>query len=116
MKKLTFSILVVVSFAFISCENEIIIPDLPDTVSFSNDIAPWFSSKCVGCHGPSSSSGLDLSSDVAYDNLFTKNLIDIANPSNSGLYTKLQIDKHAGTSSTDAAKVLKWIEQGALNN
>lgn len=111
------------TFLITSCEYEFVVPEevvIPEVVSFSEDIIPIFNSSCntSGCH-VSGFGILDLSPGNAYDDLFRKNLIDVDNPDQSKLYTKLiePNGTHAGRSTpTDQATILEWIVKGAKNN
>ena len=78
---------------------------------------PYFDSKCVSCHN-GGSIPLDLSPVVSYDNLQNGGYIDIANPSNSKLYTKVASggSMEQYSSSSETSMTLSWITQGAKNN
>lgn len=96
-----------------------VIPDLPDEpVSFAAEIQPVFTAKCIACHP--SIRGLDLTEGNAYANINNATYINRGTPAESLIYTK---PDPAGTethstkySTTEAAIVLKWIEEGAPNN
>ena len=108
---------------FASCEYEFIVPEeivLPDEISFQEDIVPIFNNKCntTGCH-TAGHFAVDLTPANAFTDLFAKGLIDLQNPSGSGLYTKLieAGGTHDGRSTpTEQQLMLKWIEEGAQNN
>ena len=93
-------------------------PDIP--TSFSQEIQPIFSAKCTGCHPPVM--GLDLTEGNAYNSINNATYIDLANPSQSRIYTFPISAGHEissngrNYSSNEAALVLKWIEEGAENN
>ena len=100
---------------------------ITDEVSFSEDIQPIFTVFCntgAGCHSGTSyaSSLVDLSEGVAYGELMTSGdkapYIDTTAPESGLLYTKINIGgtMEQYTTPTDRAIILKWIEQGALNN
>lgn len=98
------------------------------TISFSNDILPFFSNKgCQNCH-PSSNEP-DLSNANAYQALQGTSIttshkgekyIDTANPASSVLYIVIgsgdSMENYASITNNDRAKVLAWIQQGAQNN
>jgi hypothetical protein len=92
---------------------------VPESVSLAVDIIPIFISGCNSsvCHG---SGGVkpDLTAENAYTSLFEENQIDLTVPENSILYKKMatggSMNKY--TSLGDSDLVLKWIQQGALNN
>lgn len=106
-----------------SCEYEFIVPaeiDLPDEVSFMDDIVPIFNSDCntTGCH-VAGHFAVDLTPENAYQDLFNKGMIDVDNPAESSLYTKLVEvgGTHDGRSTpTQQQLILKWLEEGAQNN
>ncbi len=110
------------SLFFTSCEwvtIEPIVPDLPDPdeeISFSVDIQPIFTNKCVGCHPPTR--GLDLSDGNAYNSINNETFINSTTPSESLIYTKADPNgsHSAKYSITEAALLLRWIEEGAQNN
>lgn len=92
---------------------------VPDSVSFIVDIIPIFNTGCNAsvCHG-SGGQKPELTTENAYTSLFEENQIDLAVPENSTLYKKMatggSMNKY--TSLGDPDLVLKWIQQGALNN
>lgn len=123
MKKLillTFSLLTI--FSWQSCQYEWvdpIDPVIPDVVSFSGDVIPIFNRACNmgGCH---SAGGIppDLTPANAYADLFAKNQVNLSNPESSVLYVKCapggSMNKFC--SPGDPEIMLKWIQEGALNN
>ena len=123
MKKHILLIIIAVGIAFLqSCQYEWvdpIDPDIPEVVSFSVDIQPIFDRSCnnAGCH---STGGVapDLTAGLAYNDLFAENMIDLTTPENSRLYTKCvaggSMNKY--TQVGDPEIILKWIQEGALNN
>jgi hypothetical protein len=111
---------------FTSCSKEYVIPEPIevvdpnepiDSVYYSVDIQPFFDAKCnSSCHNPAM---LDLRSSASYNELIAGGYIDIALPTNSLLYTKINTGgsmNSFGVTSTEITNVRKWIEQGALNN
>ena len=109
---------------FTSCEWEQMQPieELPENVSFINDIVPIFNQSCnsVGCHNAGGISP-DLSEGNAYDVLISDDMLDLNNPENSVLYEEIINSKDpmplSGVlpkSQTD--KILVWIREGANNN
>jgi hypothetical protein len=105
---------------FVSCEydtvefDEVVIP--PDQeVSFSNDIVPIFTSNCTQCHD----GGVDpdLRASNAYNSLVNGGYINIENPSNSEIYTKLLEGSHSTRASANEKQlILEWITRGANND
>lgn len=111
-------------FAFSSCVYNIpveeVLPPIEEDVLFSTDIVPIFETQtCTNCHnGASASTTLNLLSDAAYNSIEAHGLIDMADPSNSKLYTYPSptgghFKKYT---ASQANYVLTWIEQGAQNN
>ena len=104
-----------------SCTSDIIEPkepQVPDQVSFSTHVIPIFDLSCntTGCHSPGGKSP-NLTASVAYDNLILYGLIDTDAPASSSLYVKITTGSMAQYAKPgDAEIILKWIEQGALDN
>lgn len=109
----------------LSCEADYFVPEdvqMPDTVKLSIDIQPIFDASCntTGCH---SQGGYvpNLTEGSSHMNLTAYGMVDTTDPELSIVYKRL-------TSTTNpmppegnlpAGKIdliLKWIEQGALNN
>ena len=106
---------------FQACEYEWIEPEdaeIPDAISYSNNIQPIFNRSCntSGCH-TSGGPDPDLSPDNSYNALLTGEYVDVNNPEGSSLYTSVKFGSmQVYAQPEDAAYILKWIEQGALNN
>ncbi|MEA3479646.1 MAG: hypothetical protein U9R60_15790 [Bacteroidota bacterium] len=109
------------AFLMQSCEYEWIVPDdpeMPDVISYSNNIQPIFDRSCntSGCHssgGPSP----NLSTEVSYNELLGDGYVNVDDPESSTLYTSVRFGSmKAYAQPGDAAYILKWIEQGAQNN
>jgi hypothetical protein len=123
MKKFILLIITMLSImTWQSCQYEWIDPIdtvIPDVVSFAGDIQPIFDRSCnsTGCHATGGVAP-DLTPANAYSDLFAKNQVDLTNPANSTLYTKCAAGGSMAkfTQPGDADLILKWIEQGALNN
>lgn len=123
MKKFILLIIALIGItAWQSCQYEWLDPVdvfVPDVVSFSVDIQPIFDQSCnnAGCHSTGGTAP-DLKPSNAYADLFAKDLIDLAIPGNSKLYKKIaaggSMNKY--TQPGDPEIILKWIEEGALNN
>ena len=99
-------------------EPEIPPPDPEDTISFSQEVAPIFSQQgCTGCHNTGGQSP-DLTADNAYNSITTNGLVDTDNPEQSIIYVYPHPDgdHYEKYLSSQAAIVLVWIEQGALDN
>jgi hypothetical protein len=91
-------------------------------MSFSNDIIPIFNASCnmSGCHNKGGQKP-NLSPESAYTSLINGGYIDKTTPENSSLYKWMKGEEAqpmplSGPNATYNAKVLAWIEQGALNN
>ena len=93
-------------------------PEVPENVSFGIDVIPIFNSSCnaSGCH---SKGGIppDLSEQNAYTSLIFFGYVDTDIPDQSKLYLKITTGtmKEFATDQ-DRAIILRWIEQGALDN
>ncbi len=127
-KKLVYLLLIAgMTFLYSSCQykfNVIPAEQLPDTtvtVYFSKDILPiWNSSEnCVSCHNTGGQQP-DLTPGHAYSDIFRLNLVDRQEPAQSIIYSFPHPETGTHTwkkySAAEAATVLQWIEQGALNN
>ncbi|MEP7109554.1 MAG: hypothetical protein ABI760_16290 [Ferruginibacter sp.] len=128
-----FTFMFAISFFMITCKHEIPgyidggIPSQtsncsPDSVYFANEIQPLIISNCAttGCHDANShKEGVELTS---YSKI--RGHVNAFNGSNSKLYTvciKTNKDRMPPAPMTplapaQLAKILKWINQGALNN
>lgn len=100
--------------------------DIPQQVSFSNDIIPVFNKHCntAGCHsGASPTGGLNLESTVAYTQLMSSGsgYIDTITPKYSVLHASMSDASNPmpPTGKLDKCTldlIYKWIEQKAKNN
>ena len=109
---------------FISCEKSYVEPPepLPD-VSFKDDILPILVAHCESCHQTDKVfPGLILSAEMSYNQLLFDGInapyVNTADPEASSLYFRLNLDmpQFGLLSSSDIAKVLKWIQEGAEND
>jgi len=106
-----------------SCDYEFIEPpyiEPPQGLSFSEDIIPIFDASCntSGCH-VQGHFAVDLTPENAFSSLFAKDMIDVATPTESRLYVKLNDGNGTHSSRSTAeqrAYILQWIEEGALDN
>jgi hypothetical protein len=96
-------------------------PDPEEKISFAADVVPIWNTnnKCTSCHKTGSTSP-DLTPDNAYNEIMN-GYVDTDAPESSVIYSAPNPDTDAhnwGTSYTsgEAAIILQWIEQGALNN
>lgn len=116
--------LVLASALFSSCTKYVFDPpviDPEEEVFFAVDVVPIFTAKCVSCHGGSVNP--DLRADKAYASLVTNanpatKYVNTATPETSVIYTKLLPGtSHDGRSTgIEQQTILKWIQDGALNN
>lgn len=93
--------------------------DIPQVVSFSNDLIPFFETSCAlgGCHAANAVPP-ELTESNAYTSLSDGGYLDTDNPEQSLIYTKINVGGSMAQFSTprDTKMVLRWIEQGAENN
>lgn len=111
-------------FLLTACEYDYIVPTPPvapppadDTISFAQDVQPFFNAKCVSCHAgsvaPNLISGQSYSACVpAY--------VTAGNPETSELYTVCKIGGSMTTYATITPAELdllyRWIYAGAKND
>lgn len=96
-------------------EEEEVIIDPGQEVSFANDIIPIFEVyNCAQCHNDSGQNP-NLISNQAFDALVPTYVTE-GNPNGSRLYTMLKIEEHRNVDNTSLALIKKWIEDGADNN
>lgn len=113
--------LILIGISFSGCEYEFIeFDDTPITteVSFKNDIVPIFNASCgfSGCHAAGAIPP-ELTSERAYQSLFSNNMVTANEPANSLLYTSIASGSMKKYSTAEQTKLIRaWIEQGALNN
>ncbi len=127
--------IVVVAFLFSSCKYSFIVPfdepgegpgdpDNPDSTivtSFKTDIIPIFNdgNYCVSCHTTGKQLP-DLTPDKAFASLNSTRYVNKTTPEESKIYKHPHPDTNEHLqkkyNSQMAAKVLKWIQEGAKNN
>ena len=129
MSKLLINAIVLAGFVLVvaSCQYKFIIepveppPNPVDTIFFTQDILPiWNDGQyCTSCHNTSGTSP-DLTPDYAYDEITNSGLVDTQNPSESVIYKLPHPDTETHSwkkySGSQAATLLQWIEQGAIDN
>lgn len=115
MKKNLF-LLIVIIVLIGSCEKVTLEPDtdVPDNISYSQDIQLIFDANCTKCHNSSRSP--DLRPDHSYDALTKGGYVDTAEPEKSLLHTTLSGSHSSRASATEKQLILGWIQQGAKNN
>ncbi|MBI1766956.1 MAG: hypothetical protein HYR67_01115 [Bacteroidetes bacterium] len=90
----------------------------PDSAKFSLNIIPIFNANCAksGCHIKGGQAP-DLSTQNAYTSLIYYGYIDVDFPASSILYEKINTGSMKDKATdVDRALILKWIQQGALDN
>jgi hypothetical protein len=121
-KPLRFAIFIAtIAFFLGSCQYKFIVepePEVPDNISFSQQIAPIYDEQgCTACHNTNGQQP-DLTAENAYTSLNNMGLINLNEPASSTIYVHPHPDgdHYAKYTSSQAALVLGWIEQGALDN
>jgi hypothetical protein len=108
----TFSI----SMIFGACQWITIEPvetDKPEgPVSFSQQIQPIFTQKCIACHA---SRNPVLTEGNAYNSLMNGGYVNVQDPPASRIIIQLNTG-HGNSTPNERTLILTWIEQGALNN
>ena len=118
-------LLLLVVLGLSSCYKDVIIPQLavdpdgpPQQVSFKNELAPIFATKCTeaGCHVNGSHKPY-LTADVSYSQIANGGFVNLALPKESVLYKNVfgEMAQYI-PSSADKQKVYDWIRNGAPNN
>ncbi len=129
MKQLTIYLgiifIMLMGISFTGCYKDIILPDAtvdpdgpPQAVSFSNELAPIFNSKCgiSGCH-VSGAHKPYLTTAVSYQSIVNGGYVNILIPKESVFYKKINGEmKEYIPSAVDRQKVYDWIRNGAPNN
>lgn len=117
MRKLNLLIYILAIIGSTSCKNtkddQVI---APENVSFSKDVQPIFTAKCIVCHGGSKSP--DLREGYSYNSLTaTSKYINTESPAQSYFYKVISTGKMAKyLNDYDRAIILRWIELGAKND
>jgi len=103
----------------LSCEYNFITPNnqLPEQVSFTKHIQPFFNNHCTSCHSVPSVPPV-LLENQSYEQLNGKGYINVANPKQSALYVKINAEHPNALVPNEYQRklVLKWIQQGATKN
>jgi hypothetical protein len=90
-------------------------------VIFSTQVEPIFytDEKCTSCHiAGGTASFLDLSQGIAFTSINDPKYIDVASPESSLIYTKPAPGQghFKAYTNEEAAYVLQWIKEGAIDN
>lgn len=118
-------LLLFVALLVSGCYKDIVIPQLavdpdgpPQPVSFKNELAPLFNSKCTdaGCHVTGSHKPY-LTTDLSYLQIVNGGYVNTALPKESTLYKFVfgEMSQYIPAAS-DKQKVYDWIRNGAPNN
>lgn len=108
-------------FLYTACTSDVIEspkpPDVTDTISFSGEIQPIFTERCISCHRAGGTPP-NLTEGSSYASLMNEGSIDTINPAQSELYLRITPggNSHPYKNSTYAETFLAWITQGAPNN
>jgi Rieske Fe-S protein len=111
----------ILSVLLASCTDYVIKPAkvvVPDSVKFKANIIPIFNASCnhSGCHATGGHAP-DLTPANAYTSLIFYGYVDTDNPESSIIYQKITTGSmKANATDQDRDLILKWIQQGALNN
>jgi len=127
MKRLIiyFSILLFVAtgVGVTGCYKNVISPESdpdgpPQSVSFKDDLAPYFQSNCAlaGCH-VSGAHHPYMTSDISYKEIVNGGFVNTVIPKQSILYQKIygEMSEYI-PSAAQKQKVYDWIRNGAPNN
>lgn len=96
-------------------EEEEVVIDPAEEISFANDILPIFAAyDCTQCHNATGISP-NLSPDQAYSAVVPA-YVTAGNANSSRLYTMLEVEKHRNVDAASIAYIKKWIEDGAEDN
>jgi len=128
MRRLTIYLIVLAAAAFMvqSCQYKYTIepivpaPSPNDTIYFSTQVVPiWTTGEnCTQCHNTGGTAP-DLTADNAYNSIIGS-FVNVNDPESSMIYTypSPDTDTHDWRkySDSEAAIILQWIQQGALNN
>jgi hypothetical protein len=114
-------VVTIVGGVLASCTWEEIKPQkvtVPDSAKFALNIVPIFTTNCAksGCHVKGFQAP-DLSAPNAYTSLIYYGYVDTDSPEQSALYLKITTGSMKDKATdVDRALILKWIQQGALDN
>ena len=129
MKRITIYLglifIMIMGLSITGCYKDIILPDVavdpdgpPQAVSYKNDLAPIFNSKCAlsGCHIAGAHKP-DLPTATSYQSIINGGFVNILVPKESKLYKAVNGSmKEYISSAADRQKVYDWIRNGAPNN
>ncbi len=112
------TVMIATAVGFSSCEKYTYTehPVDPNTIwHFTTDIQPIFNANCVTCHGGVQSP--DLRTGKSYQALTKGGFVKLPGET-SALYRQITTNSShiPRATSSEKAKILYWINQGALNN
>lgn len=129
MNRIT-GIIFLIALSFSACRKDsgpyINPPDIPEPVSFANDIQPIFDSYCISCHNENHPY-LNLKLCCSWYELsatgYNAPYLDTINPEQSTLFKRITgtiapVMPSTGSplAQTDIDIIKKWMEEGAKNN
>jgi len=102
-------------YDFITPAPPVPIPPANDTISYAQDIQPFFTAKCVSCHGGSIAP--NLLTGQSYSTIVPSS-VTAGNPETSSFYTDINTGGSMASYATPAERqlVYRWIFAGAKNN
>lgn len=114
---------VVLGVGLTGCYKDIISPESdpdgpPQSVSFKDDLAPIFNTKCAtaGCHSEGAHKPY-LKTELAFASIVNGGFVNTLVPKSSRLYIMINGEMaEYMPSAKDKAKVYDWIRNGAPNN
>ncbi len=119
MKKQNIFLILILFALFLSgCKYDFILPEVVPPIdtttptSFATKIIPIFTEKCNTCHNTQTPK---LTADVAYAQV-VPTYVNIATPASSKIYINAKSGHYATVSGVQAALILQWVKEGALNN
>lgn len=121
MKKRDISLILILFTLLLSgCKYDFILPEpvAPvnpggQLVSFNTQIIPVLADKCISCHNAQAPT---MNAGSAYAQL-VPSYVNKTTPASSKLYVNAASGSHyAKVSATQAALILQWITEGAINN
>lgn len=123
-KQKIFLAIVLISLIFTGCKYDFILPEevppVEEGVSFATQVVPIFNTndKCTTCHKQGGTMP-DLTAANAYAQI-VPNYVNLDNDAQSEIYSipapTTSTHTHKKYTASEAAIVLKWIEEGAQNN
>jgi hypothetical protein len=89
-------------------------PEIPDQVSYSQDIQPIWDNNCINCHRGSRDP--DLRKENSYASLVDGRYVNTDNPGDSELMKTLYGSHDSRASEAEKQQILVWIGEGAKDN